>query len=267
MHLAYAHRLNVAQELARLIAHEINQPLCAISSYNEMCRDLLTVSGPALIERREDIAELVRLIGHHTSRVNDVIRKMRELVRKRMLEREEVDLSRIIGEVVEMYEPIFRKHNILLRISGPKNPPAVMVDAIEIEQVLVSLLRNSIEALSKKQDGRVLEIRSTVLEQRSDEPGVLLVDIRDNGPGIGAVVREKVLRPHFTSKAKGLGFGLPLSRSIIEMHGGEFWIEESTGDGATIHFTLPISSKWETDAVCESNQPSTSSTMTPGSAT
>jgi C4-dicarboxylate-specific signal transduction histidine kinase len=94
MHLAYAHRLNVAQELARLIAHEINQPLCAISSYNEMCRDLLTVSGPALIERREDIAELVRLIGHHTSRVNDVIRKMRELVRKRMLERSQKSAGR-----------------------------------------------------------------------------------------------------------------------------------------------------------------------------
>lgn len=248
MSLAHVHRLNVTQELARLIAHEVNQPLCAISSYAEMCRDSLGagVSGPAI----EQLAELIDLIGHHAARLNDVIRKMRTKVRKRPLQREYVDVVRLIAEVTELFEPVFRKHEIVVKALHDPDLAPVLADPIEIEQVLVSLTRNSIEALSRVKGLRMFEIRVSGFDT------AVLVGIRDNGPGIPDEVRERVLKPYF-SNGDTFGLGLPLSRLIIELHGGKLWIDKSSEQGASVHFSLPVNASPERSEAWSGSQPYT----------
>lgn len=239
MQVAHVHRLNVMRELSRLIAHEINQPLCAISSYTEMCRQILDGNKIDM----DSVCELVDLVAVHTNRVNDVIRKMRELVRKRPMQREFVDPVKLLVGAAEMFEPIFRKNGIVMELIRPDVYPDVYVDPIQIEQVLASLMRNSIQALGRINGDR----RFTIRLCNSDDKASVMVSVEDNGPGIPKKVRENVLKPFFTSEGHGVGLGLSLSRYIIELHGGKFWIENlGPGQGAGVHFALPVAGEKET---------------------
>jgi len=218
-------------EMASSLAHELNQPLTAIASYNQGCVRMLR-SG------RFDTAELLGFMekcGAQAVRAGGIINRMREFVRKREPLRSAHDLKAIIAEAVQMIAMEAEKGGVEVVTDFAPSLPPVLVDAIMIEQVLLNLARNSIEAM--QQPGGEAKVLRISCAQDSD--AMLRVSVRDSGPGIPAPVAANLYTPFFSTKESGMGIGLNISRSIIEFHGGRLWHEPGAERGCVFHFTLP----------------------------
>ena len=226
-------RLTFAGEMAAGIAHELNQPLTAIANYSEACLSLLRagqVNGEDLLEAIEQIAE-------QGQRAADIIRRLRGLVNKAPLQREPVDLSVLVRKTLNYIATTTDAgvDRTRIRVDIADSLPPVAVDAVQIQQVLVNLIRNSIDAMDEPSiDHRELRL---LVEPAGD--GMVTVTVRDTGRGLGEGVHELLFFPFFTTKPEGIGLGLPISASIIEAHGGRLWAEPNNGPGTTFHFTLP----------------------------
>jgi C4-dicarboxylate-specific signal transduction histidine kinase len=224
-------RLGSMGELAAAVAHELNQPLMAAGTYTRLVNDAMS-SGHGDVKV---VAETAKKAAAQVERAADVVRRLRALVRLDRSNRAPCRLAQIAEEAIELCRPDLDRAHVTARIAIPADLPRVMVDLLQIEQVLINLVRNAIEAISASGALR----GAVTIEAKKSDPGFIEVGVVDSGPGFPPQLIEGAFLPLSTSKAEGLGIGLPLCRTIVEAHGGRLWLDGSVQGGA-IRFTLPI---------------------------
>ena len=228
--LAYVARLNTMGEMAAGIAHELNQPLTAIATYCYAARETLRNSPSSHAE------EFLEKAIDQAIRSGEIIRRMRSLVRKTAPARSSTDVRELIREVVGLVEPEVRLRGTRLKVNVDDTLSDVLADRIQIQQVLINLVRNAFDAMDDvPSDGRTLRITTS-----TSGPEMVEVAVCDSGTGIAVEDWDRVLDAFFTTKPQGMGMGLAISRSIIESHGGHLWLTPNRERGVTFHFTLPI---------------------------
>jgi PAS domain S-box-containing protein len=229
--LAHVARLTTMGELAASIAHEVNQPLGAIVGNADICLRWLKQEPVDLAMLREALEDIAG-DGH---RASQVISRIRSLAKKQVPEKAPVDLSDIAREVLALLSHEAQRKQVELR-SELKSPlPSVAADRVQLQQVLLNLVMNGIEAMSEIEDGR----RELKIETEGSAESVL-VTVSDSGPGLDAAQAEQIFKPFHTTKSDGMGMGLAISRSIIESSGGKLWAESNQRGGATFKFALPV---------------------------
>lgn len=231
--LAHITRLGLMGEMASGIAHEINQPLEAISAYTQVCLNLINSENP-------DPARLVDILTkaqQQALRAGRIIHRMREFMKSHSEKRSAADVNTLICNCVEMCASELKQNGMELNLELENNLPLFEVDSIQIEQVIINLIRNSMDALRtlpEKQQRR-LTIRSFLTPNHS-----LRVEVKDNGCGINEDQKQKILTPFYTTKTEGMGMGLSISQSLIEAYEGTLHFNSKQGKGTTFYFTLPL---------------------------
>lgn len=234
--LATRGRATFAGELAAGIAHELNQPLTAIINYSEACLSLLR-SGKS---STETIIAAVEQLAEQGQRAAEIIRRVRALMRKVPLQREPMDLHALIRKALGYIATAtnVRQDGIHLRVEVAESLPKVEVDPIQIQQVLVNVIRNAMEAMS----GPGINRRELTIGAELAADDMVTVTVHDTGHGFAEGVHELLFYPFFTTKSEGMGLGLPISFSIIEAHGGQLWATAEADSGTSFHFTVPCAS-------------------------
>jgi PAS domain S-box-containing protein len=229
--LAHAARLALAGELMGSIAHEINQPLGAILTNAEAAELLLESESPPL----EEIRKIFTDIRKDDLRASAVIRRIRTLLRKREMRLVPLDLNELVGEVMGLVLPDARRRGVALETQLASGLPAVLGDRVCLQQVLLNLLLNGMDAMI---DTPQEERRIVVCTQRTGEKSVS-VSVSDKGHGIPPGWQSKIFESFLTTKEHGMGLGLAIARSLIDAHGGRIWAENNENGGATFRFNLP----------------------------
>jgi len=227
-------RLTALGEFAASIAHEIRQPLTGILVNATTCLRWLGSSSPDLTEVRAALSDVIEA----GQRANEIIRRNRELFRHHTIQMTLLDLNAIIGDVEALARSRLQAGNVTLITSIERDMPAVYGDRVELQQVLLNLIGNSIDAM----EGVESTSRRIVISSGRSANGDVMVSVRDNGVGLAGVDRERMFALAYTTKPSGSGVGLAISRSIIEAHGGRLWADDNVPCGASFSFTLPIHS-------------------------
>jgi PAS domain S-box-containing protein len=228
--LAHILRLETVNCLAAELAHEINQPLGAIANYaNGLAERLRSGVGD-----RTAMREAATQIATQALRAGVVLQRLRGFMRKDAAPRRVVDVNQLVESAIGLVEAEARRAGVALTRHLAMGLPAVSGDAIQLEQVLVNLLRNGFEIIAAAGARGALTITTRRAGERIE------VSVHDSGGGVPPIARERLFDPFFTTKPEGLGMGLSISRSIVEAHGGRLWVEPLDGDGATFTFSLPI---------------------------
>jgi C4-dicarboxylate-specific signal transduction histidine kinase len=229
--LARVVRATTLGELTASIAHEINQPLASIVNNANASRRILASPEPDL----EEVSQAVTEIAEAGTRTGEIIARIRALLKKTAPERCSLDINQVIHEVLALIPNELEKQQVSLEVELEPGAPPVLGDRVQLQQVLLNLIMNGIEAMHAIVDRpRVLLIRSDALESG------LEVTVRDSGSGIDPESVAHMFDTFFTTKTSGMGMGLPISRSIIEAHSGRLWASfDRTAQGATFHFSLP----------------------------
>lgn len=228
--LARVARVTTMGEMATAIAHEINQPLAAIVNYSSGCVRRLR-SGKAADGQILEAMEQVAIQGE---RAGKILRRIRNFVTPGSAPRATVSVNEVVHDVVEFAHPEIRDRKIALRMELAPGLPPILADRVQMEQVLLNLLLNGIEALEGISGRREVAIRTAVAEK-----GGIQVEVSDTGMGFGAEDGERLFEPFYSTKANGMGMGLAISRTLIEAHGGELSAAANTQGGATLRFVLP----------------------------
>jgi C4-dicarboxylate-specific signal transduction histidine kinase len=228
--LAHVARVTTMGELAASIAHEVNQPLGAIVGNADICLRWLDNDKPDLTQLREAIED----ISNDGHRASQVIARIRSLVKKHVPEKMPLDLSDLAREVLDLVSHEAQRKHVTLEPDLAKELPTVVGDRVQLQQVLLNLVMNGIEAMSG------IDGRKPCLRLKTDryETGVLAT-VSDCGVGFDSAQAEQLFKPFHTTKSGGMGMGLAISRSIIEAHGGKLWAEPNRDAGASFKFTLP----------------------------
>ena len=235
--LAHVTRAMTMGELTASIAHEINQPLAAVVANANACFRWLASPIPNLDEARDAISRIVR----DGNRASDVIRRIRALIKKGDIEKTLLDINEVIQEVVSLTHSEIQKSGVALTMNLNSGLRLILGDRIQLQQVILNLVMNGIEAMNTVTDRpREMIIRSS--PHASDK---ILVAVHDSGIGIDSQNLAKIFDTFYTTKSQGMGMGLAISRSIIENHGGRLWAAPNDGPGATFQFTLDIGSQEE----------------------
>ena len=216
-------------ELTASLAHEIKQPISAAMTNAKTCLRWLGRDQPDLTEGREAAARIVKDV----TRAADVMSRISSLFKKEALQRELVDVNELIREMIVLLRSEANRYSISIRIELADDLPEVMADRVQLQQVFMNLMLNGIDAMKETNGGGELTIKSEARD------GHLLISVRDTGVGLPPGQADQVFRAFFTTKDNGTGMGLPISRSIIESHGGRLWAVGNSSRGATFQFTLP----------------------------
>ena len=225
-------RITTMGELAASIAHELNQPLGSIVVSGDACLRWLAAKTPNLEEVRQAVEAIIR----DGTRASSVLVRIRGLLRRGKRLRERLDINDVIREVIALLDGELRRNGASPRTDMPGNLPPVVVDRVLLQQVILNLIMNAIEAM------RAVSDRAQVLRIRTEEQpsGSIVVLVQDSGVGIDPEHSSRMFEPFYTTKVEGIGMGLAISRSIIEAHGGRLWAVANDGPGSSFYFTLPI---------------------------
>jgi PAS domain S-box-containing protein len=218
-------------ELASSIAHEVNQPLAGVVTNAEAGLRWLSGDTPNIEEAKESLA----MIAEDGARAGEVIRRLREFLKKRRPETAPLDINEVVREAVALTRAELERREVEIRMELSGNLPPVSGDRIQLQQVIVNLIMNGAEAIADTGASRKL-----VAISRRSVDGRILVAVRDSGVGIRAEDMPRMFDAFFTTKATGMGMGLSISRSILEAHGGRIWAEANEGPGLTVQFSLPV---------------------------
>jgi PAS domain S-box-containing protein len=229
--LAHVTRVTTMSALTASIAHEVNQPLAAIVANANAALRWLARQPPNLAEVRETLGRIVQ-DGH---RAGAVIGRVRALLRKTATVKERLDLNELIRDTIALVHGQVRRHRILLRTELAQNLPPVVGDRVQLQQVLLNLVLNGLEAMKEVAE----RPRELLIRSQPDEAGAVLVAVQDTGVGLDPQQVERVFEAFYTTKPEGLGMGLAICRSIIEAHGGQLWASANKPRGAVFQFTLP----------------------------
>ena len=234
--LAHVNRVTTMGELTASLAHEVNQPIAAAVTNANTCLRWLTRDQPDLEEAREAAMRIVK----DGTRAAEIVSRIRLLFKKGTSEREQVDVNEIIREMIVLLRGEATRYKISVQTELATDLPEVLGDRVQLQQVMMNLIMNSIDAM-KGVDG----IREVAIQSQRAEDGHLMVSVNDTGVGLPAQEASQIFNAFFTTKPDGTGMGLSISRSIVESHGGRLWAACNTPRGASFHFTLPT--KVETD--------------------
>jgi PAS domain S-box-containing protein len=230
--LAYMSRVITVGELAASLAHEIKQPIAAAVLNAKTCVRWLQRDPPDVAEACEAASRTAK----DATRIADVVDRVRSLYRRGAPQRELVDLNEIIQEMIVLLHDTSNRYSIPIRTELATSLPKVIADRVQVQQVLMNLMLNGFEAM-KDMGGEL-----TVTSKRTED-GQSLISVSDSGVGLPAEEGERIFETFFTTKPQGTGMGLPISRTIVESHGGRLWASANTGRGATFHFSLPAEAK------------------------
>jgi two-component system sensor kinase FixL len=230
--LTHVARLSTMGEMAAGLAHEINQPLAAITTYAQACQRLLEKSAvPDLADIRESLAQISR----QALRAGEVIRRLRAFVTNREVRKEPTGCNRLIEDLVALARPDLRAHDVRLKLEIEPDLPEVMADSIQLQQVLINLIRNAIDAtLQNQTERREIALRAVTVRDGIE------ISVHDQGTGVEPGALAKLFNPFFTTKPQGTGLGLAISRTIVNAHGGKLAHRPEPGGGACFYFTLPV---------------------------
>lgn len=234
--IAHVSRLSTLGEMISGLAHEINQPLAAASNFARACQRWPQTSGMPL---PDDVKGLVQKILGQTERAGEIVKRLTTFVKKGVSTPAFVDVNILVRDVIALTKSCFypaMKRDVetpLLTDLAPQLPP-ISVDPIQIEQVLVNLIRNAIEATQEARSSAPVTIRTMRISN------AVQISVSDGGIGVASESTRDLFEPFFTTKPEGIGLGLSISRSIIENHGGRLWVEPNADQGATFSFTLPL---------------------------
>jgi PAS domain S-box-containing protein len=232
--LMHATRALSLGELTTSLAHEFNQPLAAIVTNGEAGLRWLATEVPNLVEARQAVGRIVR----EANRASEILQRIRALLTKSTTEREWLDTTAVVDEVVKLIRPEAERHRVALEARLASDLPRVLGARVELQQVVLNLVMNGLEALSEAAgDPRTLEVRSERHELEG-QPGVLLA-VEDTGPGVPGENAERIFEAFYSTKPNGLGMGLPISRSIVETLGGRLWLAPRADSGARFRCFLP----------------------------
>lgn len=241
--VAHMSRFTALGEMASTLAHEINQPLTAISNYLRGCQRLLErIEDPASPMLRDAIGKA----ADQALRAGDIIRRLREFVARGDSERRVENLPKLIEDASTLALIGARDNNIAVAFRIDPTVDLVIADRIQIEQVLVNLIRNAVDVLAEFDGPRAIDI-----EARAAADGMARVSVADTGGGLAPEVARQLFQPFVTTKQKGMGLGLSICRTIVEAHGGRIWVEARPRGGTIFHFTLRTASEQEEDALDE----------------
>jgi PAS domain S-box-containing protein len=228
--LAHITRATTMGELTASLAHEINQPITAAATDARTCLRWLAREQPDIGEARESAARMVNAV----TRAADIISRLRQLFKKGAPQTNLVDVSEVIQEMVVLLRSEASRHSVSILTELSEDLPRVMADRVQLQQVLMNLILNGIEAMQDTKSEGQLTIRSLMAE-----PDQLLISVSDTGVGLPREQADQIFNAFFSTKTQGTGMGLSISRSIIESHGGRLWATSNSGRGATFNFTLP----------------------------
>jgi PAS domain S-box-containing protein len=229
--LAHINRVSMMGELAASVAHEVNQPLSGVVSNASAGLRWLAGDVPNLEEAREGLRRIVR----DGKRAGEVIARIRALTRKAATPTEKLDLNETIGEVLALIGDEARRKSVIVRTQFADDLSPVSGDRVQLQQVVLNLVMNAIEAMSVV-DERARELG---ISTRNSDPGQVHVTVQDSGTGIDPQTIDRIFDSFYTTKPGGMGMGLSISRSILQAHGGRIWATANDGQGTIFHFTLP----------------------------
>jgi len=228
--LAHASRMTAMGELTASLAHEVNQPITAAVNGASTCVRWLTRENPDLVEAREAALGVIR----NAKRAADIINRIRSISKKGESKRQLADVNELIREMIALLRSETNRYSISVRTELDPELPKVMADSVQVQQVLMNLIMNGIDAMKEVDRERDLVICSQRTENRQ-----LMISVSDSGVGLPPQQTDKIFDPFFTTKPHGIGMGLRISRSIVESHGGRLWASGNSPHGATFCFTLP----------------------------
>jgi len=229
--LAHVSRVMTLGELTASIAHEVNQPLAAIVTNGNACLRWLAGATPNLDEARLAVQRIIK----DSYRASEVISRIRTLVKKTPPRSDWIDLNELITEVFALAQSEARRNRVLLHQQLSANLPRVRGDRVQLQQVILNLIINGLEAIAKSKDGkRELSVKSDL-----DEANNVVIAVSDSGAGLDTANLEQIFDAFFTTKPDGMGMGLAISRTIIESHGGRLWATANSPRGAVFQFSLP----------------------------
>jgi len=226
MHVA---RLGELGQMGAALAHELNQPLAAIVNYLQAARRLLQVAPNA----PPRVGEAMEKAAAQAERAGQVIRRLREFVARGETDRREENVNALIEEAAALALVGAKSAGVTTRLLLRSDLPPVLVDKVQIQQVLLNLIRNALEAMDAT-DERVLTVEAVAAE------GLMTITVTDTGPGLSPDIAQNLFQPFNTTKARGMGVGLSICRSIIEAHGGRIWASPRSGGGTAFAFALPL---------------------------
>jgi two-component system, LuxR family, sensor kinase FixL len=233
--LTHFGRISTMGEMATGIAHEINQPLAAIATYAQACQRFLA-------QPHSDTADIIaglQQIEAQALRAGEVIRRLRSFVRNREIRREALDPNQLLDDLLMLAQTDTHHHNVRIHLEGAENLPQILADPVQMQQVMLNMVRNSIDAMLNQPHDR----REIVLSTRLNEEGEVEFSVCDRGTGLDATARAELFNPFFTTKPTGTGLGLAISQSIVRAHGGKVWYQPNPAGGACFCFSLPAAFK------------------------
>jgi two-component system sensor kinase FixL len=231
LRLTHASQLATIGEMAGGIAHELNQPLTAIANYAQACDRLLGMPYPDIAEIRGALKE----VTSQAVRAGAIIHRLRALARHDLLDRELIDINALLGELAELIQLDAKTHQVRCKLELAGELPLVSVDRAQIQQVILNLVRNSIEALGEA----VAAGREIIVSTSASPQGGTEITVRDNGPGVAAAIVPCLFDPFCSSKPNGTGLGLAISRTIIKSHQGTLDYRPNSPAGACFIVRLP----------------------------
>jgi PAS domain S-box-containing protein len=226
--LSHINRVNMMGELAAALAHEIKQPIAAAAANAGACLGFLNGEHPDILEAREAASGTIGC----ARRAAEIIDHVRSLFKKSFPQREAVDVNELIREISLLLKNDIRRNSVTVRLELAENLPEIVGDRVQLEQVLMNLMLNAIEAMHDAKG-------DLTITSRSADDGHLSISVSDTGVGIPADKVDRIFDTFFTTKPQGTGMGLAISRTIVESHGGRLWATSNSGRGSTFQFTLP----------------------------
>lgn len=228
--LVHFSRLSAVGTMASALAHELNQPLTAVANYLEASRDLIDSPDP---ETREILREALTEAARQAVRAGEIVRKLRSYVSRGEVDARPLSLGPLLADAIALSKLSRDLADIPIKFDQDEEADLVMGDPIQIQQVVINLIRNAMDALSNTQDARI-----TVRVFLADEPGFVAVEVCDNGPGLTQELRENIFKPFATTKSQGMGLGLSICQTIVEAHGGTIRAITPPEGGTCFRFTL-----------------------------
>ncbi|MBF6649646.1 PAS domain S-box protein [Methylobacter sp. BlB1] len=234
--LSHVMRLGLMGELASGIAHEVNQPLTAIVNYAQACLRFIQADQPDLAKLRS----ILEKTHDQALKAGQIIHHMRDFVRSKKIHRSTADINALIENAVSLSITDLKQYNIQLSFNLADNLPSIYVDSVQIEQVILNLVRNSIDALKDVAHNKQ---RKLFIQTLLNDENFIEVKVKDNGHGLGESSQKKILTPFYTTKSSGMGMGLSISQSIVKSHDGSLHFASKAGKGSTFYFTIPVRRK------------------------
>jgi len=229
LELQHVSRLNTMGQTASMMAHEIRQPLTATSNYLQGARRMVEAAAPAAPGK---IAEVLQKAAAQVERAAEIVGRLRRFVERRDRERQAEEIDGVIDEAVALLAVDTAR--VTLRLKIEPDLPAVTIDRVEVQQVLINLMRNAVEAMEQSPRREL-----TLAAERMAVERAIRVSVEDTGPGLPPQVVERLFQPFVSTKPAGMGVGLSICRAIIEAQGGRIWAEAGREGGTVFHFTLP----------------------------